>query len=314
MNSSDLKISDLDVVINELKASEEVRGLIRRFAEALLARQEAGLLKRPEEFNHIMHLTLRAYEALNEAALLGNVTFAEPPLGSSTFGDLTMPKQFTQWIREMAHAQAANGLDIEAEYIKAYSAEIASVVFNAVIETIFKGSEHYLVDLTLRSQTADGHPAFIGDSFTPFFQAVDHAAEEIGKVAPGKANVIFASPMLISVMQSSTKSMFRPAVEGSFKGPNHVMLVGTLDDKYDVYCYLPNLGQHGINAPDKAIVAYRGKDFADAGIEFRSSLLIAAGDPTPDGSGSDPMVTESYVELKRPDYFKVLDVNMFDFF
>jgi hypothetical protein len=45
---------------------------------------------------------------------------------------------------------------------------------------------------------------------------------------------------MVAVLQTAAKSVFAPAVEGSFKGPNNTMLVGTLNGSIKVYSYLFN--------------------------------------------------------------------------
>jgi hypothetical protein len=46
--------------------------------------------------------------------------------------------------------------------------------------------------------------------------------------------------MIVSVLQTASKSVFAPAVEGSFQGPNNTKLVGTLNGQIKVYSYLWN--------------------------------------------------------------------------
>jgi hypothetical protein len=46
------------------------------------------------------------------------------------------------------------------------------------------------------------------------------------------------SPLIVSVLQSASKSVFAPAVAGSFEGPNNTKLVGTLNGSIKVYTYI----------------------------------------------------------------------------
>jgi hypothetical protein len=67
--------------------------------------------------------------------------------------------------------------------------------------------------------------------------------------------------MIVSVLQSAARSVFAPAVEGSFKGPNNTQLVGTLNGQIKVYSYLWNQAQSGDSAPagsDTVLVGYKG--------------------------------------------------------
>lgn len=52
---------------------------------------------------------------------------------------------------------------------------------------------------------------------------------------------ILASPIVISLMQATPAHLFSPAYERSFRGPNNIVLCGTLHDNersVDVYSYL----------------------------------------------------------------------------
>jgi hypothetical protein len=71
--------------------------------------------------------------------------------------------------------------------------------------------------------------------------------------------------MIVSILQSAAKSVFAPAVEGSFKGPNNTQLVGTLNGTIKVYSYLWNQAGAGVDmgapAPgndDTILVGYKG--------------------------------------------------------
>ena len=65
---------------------------------------------------------------------------------------------------------------------------------------------------------------------------------------------IVASPLVISLMQADGRDrVFTPAIEGSFKGPNHTMLIGTLDD-IKVYSYL--YGSTDVSFFTEALIGY----------------------------------------------------------
>ena len=84
-------------------------------------------------------------------------------------------------------------------------------------------------------------PAYIGDRLANLGVLVNFVANEIGRrTRRGVANFMVASPMVVSILQSAAKSVFAPAVDGSFKGPNNTMLVGTLNGTIKVYSYLWN--------------------------------------------------------------------------
>jgi hypothetical protein len=65
--------------------------------------------------------------------------------------------------------------------------------------------------------------------------------------------------MVVSILQSAAKSVFAPAVAGSFKGPNNTMLVGTLNGTIKVYSYLWNqVSGLGSTVNDTILVGYKG--------------------------------------------------------
>ncbi|MNC50639.1 Major capsid protein Gp23 [compost metagenome] len=71
-----------------------------------------------------------------------------------------------------------------------------------------------------------------------------YLANEIGrKIRVGMGNFIVVPPAIVTVLQTAAKSVFAPATEGSFKGPNNSMLVGTLNGTIKVYSYLWNSAQ-----------------------------------------------------------------------
>jgi hypothetical protein len=99
---------------------------------------------------------------------------------------------------------------------------------------------------------------------------INEVANEIArKTRLGAGNFIVVSPMIVSVLQSAAKSVFAPAVEGSFKGPNNTQLAGTLNGSIKVYSYLWNQAQPGNSAPagsDIVLVGYKGgNNETDAG-------------------------------------------------
>jgi hypothetical protein len=72
---------------------------------------------------------------------------------------------------------------------------------------------------------------------------------------------------MVSILQSAAKSVFAPAVEGSFKGPNNTMMVGTLNGTIKVYSYIWNQAGATLNlsdpggadqATDVMLVGYKG--------------------------------------------------------
>lgn len=169
----------------------------------------------------------------------------------------------TGWtIEAMQDINSQHGLDIENEMTKALSAEIVQEIDAEIINDLLALAG------TVRSfdLSATGGPtyapAFIGDRFANLGSVINAVANEIGrKTRRGVGNFIVVSPMIVSVLQTAAKAVFSPAVDGSFKGPNNTMLVGTLNGTIKVYSYLWNQAQPGLSAPagtDKILVGYKG--------------------------------------------------------
>ncbi len=179
-------------------------------------------------------------------------------------------------IEAMQDLQAQHGLDIESEMTQALSAEIVQEIDSEIIND--------LLALAGTVQTFDGNPAgtyggggagnyapaYVGDRLANLGVLVNHVANEIARrTRRGAGNFIVVSPLIVSVLQSAAKSVFAPAVEGSFKGPNNTMLVGTLNGTIKVYSYIWNASASGLDlglpasspqlgADDTILVGYKG--------------------------------------------------------
>ena len=143
-----------------------------------------------------------------------------------------------KWTLEAAQdLTAQHGLNLEAEITAALSAEIVSEIDNEIIND--------LIALAGTVETFDmagsftGTPHFVGDRHAVLGVLINKVANEIArKTRRGAANWIVVSPLVVSVLQSATKSVFAPAVAGSFEGPNNTKLVGTLNGSIKVYTYI----------------------------------------------------------------------------
>ena len=163
-------------------------------------------------------------------------------------------------IEAMQDMNAQHGLDVESEMTQALSAEITQEIDAEIINDLYALAG--TVDVWDYTSTAGATyaPAYIGDRFANLAVVINRVANEIGrKTRRGVANWIVVSPMIVSVLQSAAKSVFAPAVDGSFKGPNNSMLVGTLNGSIKVYSYMWNQNQPGaaVNV-DSILVGYKG--------------------------------------------------------
>jgi hypothetical protein len=175
-------------------------------------------------------------------------------------------------VEAMQDLNAQHGLDLESEMTQALSAEIVQEIDQEVITD--------LVALAGTVESFDGAgagvyggggagnyaPAYVGDRLANLGVLINRVANEIArKTRRGAGNFVVVSPMIVSILQSAAKSVFAPAVEGSFKGPNNTQLVGTLNGTIKVYSYLWNQAGAGVDmgapAPgndDTILVGYKG--------------------------------------------------------
>ena len=143
-----------------------------------------------------------------------------------------------RWTPEaMQDLKASHGLDLEAEITASLSAAVVSEIDNEIInDLIALAGTTESFDM---SGTFTGVPNYIGDRHAVLGVLINKVANEIArKTRRGPANWIVVSPLVVSVLQSAAKSVFAPAVSGSFDGPNNTKLVGTLNGNIKVYTYI----------------------------------------------------------------------------
>jgi hypothetical protein len=164
-------------------------------------------------------------------------------------------------IEAMQDLKSQHGLDIESELTQVISAEIVQEIDSEILSDLLAlagtvGVFNYAT-IGLGPQY---QPAYLGDRFANLGVIINAVANEIArKTRRGPGNFIVVSPMVVSVLQSAAKSVFAPAVAGSFKGPNNTMLVGTLNGTIKVYSYMWNQVS-GLSAAtdDTILVGYKG--------------------------------------------------------
>lgn len=143
-----------------------------------------------------------------------------------------------RWTPEaMQDLKASHGLDLEAEITAALSAAVVSEIDNEIInDLIALAGTTESFDM---AGTFTGVPNYVGDRHAVLGVLINKVANEIArKTRRGPANWIVVSPLVVSVLQSASKSVFAPAVSGSFEGPNNTKLVGTLNGSIKVYSYI----------------------------------------------------------------------------
>lgn len=143
-----------------------------------------------------------------------------------------------KWTIEAAQdLSAQHGLDLEAEITAALSNEIVTDIDNEII-----------TDLEALAGTVEnfdmagpftGVPNYIGDRHAVLGVLINKVANEIArKTRRGAGNWVVVSPLVASLLQSASKSVFAPAISGSFDTPNNTKLIGTLNGSIKVYTYI----------------------------------------------------------------------------
>jgi len=164
-------------------------------------------------------------------------------------------------IEAMQDLKAQHGLDLESELTQVVSAEIVQEIDSEILsDLIALAGTVGTYDYSTIGLGPQYQPAYLGDRFANLGIVINAVCNEIArKTRRGPGNFIVVSPMVVSILQSAAKSVFAPAVAGSFKGPNNSMLVGTLNGTIKVYSYLWNqVSGLGSTVNDVILVGYKG--------------------------------------------------------
>jgi hypothetical protein len=155
-------------------------------------------------------------------------------------------------VEAMQDLSAQHGLDLEAEITAALSAEIVSEIDNEIINDLIALAG--TVETFDMNGTFTGVPNYVGDRHAVLGTLINKVANEIArKTRRNAANWIVVSPIVASVLQSAAKSVFAPAVSGSFEGPNNTKLIGTLNGSIKVYTYI-----YHDTGSEPILVGYKG--------------------------------------------------------
>lgn len=156
-------------------------------------------------------------------------------------------------IEAMQDLSSQHGLDLEAEITSALSAEIVSEIDNEILNDLrlLAGT---VETFDMASTSFTGTPHYVGDRFAVLGVLINKVAMEIArKTRRGQANWMVVSPLVASVLQSATKSVFAPAISGSFEGPNNTKLIGTLNGSIKVYTYI-----YADQGTEPIVLGYKG--------------------------------------------------------
>lgn len=164
-------------------------------------------------------------------------------------------------IEAMQDLKSQHNLDLESELTQVISAEIVQEIDSEILSDLLAlAGTVGTYDYSTIGLGPQYQPAYLGDRFANLGIVINAVANEIArKTRRGAGNFIVVSPMVVSILQSAAKSVFAPAVAGSFKGPNNTMLVGTLNGNIKVYSYLWNqVSGLGAATNDVILVGYKG--------------------------------------------------------
>lgn len=174
-----------------------------------------------------------------------------------------------RWTMEAAQdLSAQHGLDLESELTAALSGQIAHEIDNEILTDLLQlastvGTYDFAVP------PAGFAPNYIGDRFAELGVLVNKLANEIGaKTRRGPGNWLVGSHLITSILQSASKSVFAPAVSGSFESPTGNKLVGTMNGQMKVYSYNWGLNDAWSFAPGNTNVA-TGADGEDILIGYK---------------------------------------------
>jgi hypothetical protein len=199
-------------------------------------------------------------------------------------------KLSAKWsVEAMQDISAQHGLDLESEITQALSAEIVHEMDNEIVSDL----------LTLAGSAATfdmsgaftGTPNYVGDRHAVLGILINKVANDIAaKTRRGAGNFLVVSPQVVSVLQSGSKSVFAPSLQGSFEGPNNTKMVGTLNGQLKVYSFLFN-ATSGIQ--DNILVGYKGGNGeTDTGYFYCPYVPLTASSVV-----TDPVTFNQHVQL-----------------
>lgn len=143
-----------------------------------------------------------------------------------------------RWTMEAAQdLNAQHGLDLESELTAALSAQIAHEIDNEILTDLLNLANS-VSTYDFAAPTPGFAPNYLGDRYAHLGILINKMANEIGvKTRRGPGNWLVAGHLVTSMLQSAAKSVFAPAVSGSFDAPIGNRLVGTMNGSMKVYTY-----------------------------------------------------------------------------
>lgn len=143
-----------------------------------------------------------------------------------------------RWTMEAAQdLNAQHGMDLESELTAALSAQIAHEIDNEILTDLLALAAT-TATYDFSAPPAGFAPNYLGDRYAHLGILINKMANEIGaKTRRGPGNWLVGGHLITSMLQSAAKSVFAPAVSGSFSDPTGNKLVGTMNGQMKVYSY-----------------------------------------------------------------------------
>jgi hypothetical protein len=143
-----------------------------------------------------------------------------------------------RWTMEAAQdLNSQHGMDLESELTAALSTQIAHEIDNEIL-TDLMGLASTVTTFDFAALPAGITANYLGDRYAHLGILINKMANEIGvKTRRGPANWLVGGHLITSMLQSAAKSVFAPAVQGSFADPIGNKMVGTLNGSIKVYAY-----------------------------------------------------------------------------
>ena len=143
-----------------------------------------------------------------------------------------------RWTMEAAQdLSAQHGLDLESELTAALSTQIAHEIDNEILTDLLALAST-VATYDFAAPPAGFAPNYLGDRYAHLGILVNKMANEIGaKTRRGPGNWLVGGHLITSMLQSASKSVFAPAVSGTFADPTGNKLVGTMNGQMKVYSY-----------------------------------------------------------------------------
>jgi Major capsid protein Gp23 len=213
-----------------------------------------------------------------------------------------------RWTQEAAQdLNSQHGLDLESELTAALAAQIAHETDNEILTDLLQlaGS---VATFDFAAPAAGFAPNFLGDRYANLGVLVNKMANEIGaKTRRGPGNWLVGGHLITSMLQSAAKSVFAPAVSGSFSDATGNKLVGVMNGQMKVYSYnwglndayqLSGSGAGVVNAEgavgEDVLIGYKGgASELDSGYFYCPYIPLMSTGMVMDGQNFTPAVSLS---------------------